>query len=1281
MDKKLLKNNKKFLAALLAGALTLGSIPLTSFNASTAMEGEDLRPSESYSTPIERVVESHVYESQEALERDREALMEGFETGYVSVPEDPNEPIRAVREEDLVDADAPADGTKASKIVDITPYKGNPEGYFCFIKFKAKGSSVVKKHFTTMKRLKGSRDTNDYIYCLQMTKDNPPDGEKMEQVKRESDNLLAIMRLGFPRGANMSNNVVPKEIHQCFYRKDQSGSKGDDYRFWNYYITQAAIWIAIGDTTLANVKAGVNYGGAPAGIMGRVEKFYNLVPKYKTEWVMPKIWVSHKRKRAVVDEKDPSQLCTPAYERDIAAAQAPKNVLKLMEKNVFTDAPNANGENRVPPAMTMTFPDGAPKGLRVLVWDKRTDKDRVYHIDNGEKPQLYGQDQFRFIIPNPPQKGEFTYKISGPCWTWRAYRYKAGNWQEMLKEDVVEFGSNIGTDGEVFWELEPPPTEDNYYDIYAKKVDAKTGQALQGAEFTLTYPSGREETKVTNSNGLASWTDIPDTLIGNGRFTVTETKAPPGYTLPPNASQVVTLPPDNGTTVTVTFRDEKITTDSFQLKAIKKDSADKKPLQGAEFTLTLPDGTTKKGTSNVNGEVIFANLTKTGKYIIEETRAPQGYELAKNPKQEVNVTDPKNPPVTEFEFLNDKSKTPKYEITATKVDKADKKPLQGATFELTGADNFKQEAISGVDGVVRFTNLEKGTYTLTETKAPAGYQLAKNPTQTVTVPGATQALVFENEKIPEKLHEITATKVDAKDKKPLRGATFELTGPNDFKQEAVTGEDGTVIFKDLKEGTYTLTETKPPEGYTLAKNPSQKVEVPGNTTGLIFENEKIPDKGRVELLKYDSITNKALEGVEFELYKKSSVSTPKPDKPEAKATDGEDTPKPDESTNPKPDENTNPKPGEDILVGKFTTDANGKIVVENLDPGDYYFIETKGLEGYKPDSSKLEFTIPNEGGTIELTKSNTPDESSVEITKTDVSTGKPLAGAKIKIYAEDKETVLAEGITDSNGKFAFGPLKPGKYYFQESGAPEGYVLDETLFPFEVKPGGEIVKCTMTNKPIEGSVEITKTDVSTGEVIAGAHIKIYAEDKETVLAGGVTDENGKFTFGPLKPGKYYYQESGAPEGYVLDDTLYPFEVKENGEIVKCTMTNKPIKGTLEITKVDISDGKLLPNAHFRIYDENKNQVVKGVTDSNGIAKFELGYGKYYYQEYDAPVGYQLDDTLFPFEIKTDGEIVKCRMTNVPKPVPALPTTGANIAAGSGLIAAVGAVASAIFRKWL
>ena len=94
-----------------------------------------------------------------------------------------------------------------------------------------------------------------------------------------------------------------------------------------------------------------------------------------------------------------------------------------------------------------------------------------------------------------------------------------------------------------------------------------------------------------------------------------------------------------------------------------------------------------------------------------------------------------------------------------------------------------------------------------------------------------------------------------------------------------------------------------------------------------------------------------------------------------------------------------------------------------------------------------------------------------------------------------------------------------------------------------------------------------------------------------------------------------------------------------------MTNTKIVGKLEITKTDIADGALLPNAGFRIYDENKNVIAEGRTNDQGIAIFELGYGKYYYQEFDAPEGYVIDETLFPFEIKTNGEIVKAQMTNM------------------------------------
>ena len=105
-------------------------------------------------------------------------------------------------------------------------------------------------------------------------------------------------------------------------------------------------------------------------------------------------------------------------------------------------------------------------------------------------------------------------------------------------------------------------------------------------------------------------------------------------------------------------------------------------------------------------------------------------------------------------------------------------------------------------------------------------------------------------------------------------------------------------------------------------------------------------------------------------------------------------------------------------------------------------------------------------------------------------------------------------------------------------------------------------------------------------------------------------------------------------------------------------NEPITGNLELTKKEISDGKLLPNAGFRIKDEAGNIVATGVTDKNGIAKFTLRYGKYTYQEYNAPEGYEIDEKEYAFEIKEDGQIIKATMTNakIPEEVITTPKTG-------------------------
>ena len=107
---------------------------------------------------------------------------------------------------------------------------------------------------------------------------------------------------------------------------------------------------------------------------------------------------------------------------------------------------------------------------------------------------------------------------------------------------------------------------------------------------------------------------------------------------------------------------------------------------------------------------------------------------------------------------------------------------------------------------------------------------------------------------------------------------------------------------------------------------------------------------------------------------------------------------------------------------------------------------------------------------------------------------------------------------------------------------------------------------MTNVRKETGIEITKVDVSTGDVLPGATFAIYAEDGKTLVTKGVTDEKGIAYF-KLDYGKYYYQEVNAPNGYQVDNTKFPFEIKENNEIIRCKMTNKPIIPKTGVTEIN------------------------------------------------------------------------------------------------------------------
>ena len=105
----------------------------------------------------------------------------------------------------------------------------------------------------------------------------------------------------------------------------------------------------------------------------------------------------------------------------------------------------------------------------------------------------------------------------------------------------------------------------------------------------------------------------------------------------------------------------------------------------------------------------------------------------------------------------------------------------------------------------------------------------------------------------------------------------------------------------------------------------------------------------------------------------------------------------------------------------------------------------------------------------------------------------------------------------------------------------------------------------------------------------------------------------------------------------------FEIKENNEVIKSSIKDEIIKGTLEFSKIDFSSEEPLPNTLIEIYKENDELVFSGRTNEEGkIVIEELEYGKYYILEKEAPAGYLLNEEKMDFEIKEDGEIVKAVM---------------------------------------
>ena len=310
----------------------------------------------------------------------------------------------------------------------------------------------------------------------------------------------------------------------------------------------------------------------------------------------------------------------------------------------------------------------------------------------------------------------------------------------------------------------------------------------------------------------------------------------------------------------------------------------------------------------------------------------------------------------------------------------------------------------------------------------------------------------------------------------------------------------------------------------------------------------------------------------------------------------------------------------------LTPNNKGDIDVTGLPEGDYEWREISTADGYMISSKKaITVTADKTAKTEFINKASAPDKGKITIHKRDAETRADLEGAKFEVAAAEdiyvgngyciypKGTVIDTITTGTDGiaETTKAIYKGYSYTVTEIEAPKGYsISDEPTQTIKlVEQQAEFV-VDFDNEQNTIPFEITKTDISTGELIPDCTFEILNENNEQVITG-TTDENGIAHF-QLAIGKYFYREISAPDIYEIDDTPYPFEITENDDIVKAKMTNKKKSGSIKVTKtttgnLNIEGIKFIATG---ISDTNKDLKFEADTDENGVAMFDkLVIGKY------------------------------------------------------------------------
>ncbi|EGO9465945.1 SpaA isopeptide-forming pilin-related protein [Enterococcus faecalis] len=744
------------------------------------------------------------------------------------------------------------------------------------------------------------------------------------------------------------------------------------------------------------------------------------------------------------------------------------------------------------------------------------------------------------------------------------------------------------------------------HSVQLTKTDEKTSDALAGAVFDLQDKDGNvvQSGLTTDVSGHILVENLP-----SGDYQFVETKAPDGYELDETP---VTFTIERGQTETIQVgKTNKLILGSVTLT--KTDDKSGAALQGAIFELQDKDGTVLQSnlTTDVDGKLTIDNL-EPGDYQLVETQAPEGYEVDSTP---VTFTIEKGQKDSVQVAMTNKLMT--GSVVLTKTDEETNEVLQGAVFELQDKDgNVLQSGLTTNEaGQLSVDELVPGDYQLVETQAPTGYELDQTPVTFTVEKGQTEAVQVQmtNKETP---GSVILTKTDDKTGEVLQGAVFELQDKdgNVLQSGLITDESGKIAVNDLKSGDYQLVETQAPTGYELDATPVTFTIEKGQTEAVQVQKTNKLTPGSVILTKTDDKTGEVLQGAVFELQDNEGK----------------------------------------VLQSNLITDETGKIVINDLAPGEYQLVETQAPTGYELDQTPVDVTI-KKGQTeaIQVAKTNKLILGSVILTKIDATNGEVLQGAIFELQDEKGKTLQSNLTTDETGKIALTDLVPGNYQLVEVQAPTGYDLDATPVTFTVnKDSKEVIQLTKANQRTKGSITLQKVDDVSGQLLSGAVFELQDENHHVILKNMKTDESGKLTVEKLTPGTYYFVETQAPDGYQLDKTPLKFIVQGSKEKAqKITKVNKEQENTLRIVKKDNVNQTLLDGAVFTLYDGKGKIIQQNIkTNQAGVAVVgNLKAGEYTLKETKAPAGYQLDESPITITMDKKQNFVTLDVYNTQKKV--------------------------------